>query len=74
MALSRKFDCEPVLPWQVDDAKARAEELPNRLPRSPDELAQLEKIWVPPQACRLISAVTKSWIGLYYIAAAMQPR
>jgi cytochrome c oxidase subunit I+III len=45
--------------------------LPNPLPRPAGELEQLEKVWEPPKGWRILSAVNNTWIGLFYIGAAL---
>jgi cytochrome c oxidase subunit I+III len=45
--------------------------LPNQLPRPPDELRRLEAAWTPPRGWRLLSAVNNTYIGLFYIGAAL---
>jgi len=45
--------------------------LPNPLPRPADELRRLEAVWAPPRGWRLLSAVNNTYIGLYYIGAAL---
>lgn len=52
-------------------ARDPARALPNPLPRPPDELERLEKVWEPPKGWRLLSAVNNTWIGLFYIGAAL---
>jgi cytochrome c oxidase subunit I+III len=47
------------------------EPLPNPLPRPADELKRLEQAWEPPKGWRLLSAVNNTWIGLFYIGAAL---
>ncbi len=44
---------------------------PNALPRPKNELAQLEAIWKPPRGIRLLTAVNNTYIGLFYIGAAL---
>ncbi|MFO7304082.1 MAG: cytochrome c oxidase subunit I [Gammaproteobacteria bacterium] len=44
---------------------------PNALPRPAQELARLEQAWEPPQGWRLLSAVNNTYIGLFYIGAAL---
>ncbi len=46
-------------------------ELPNKLPRPPAELIELEAIWAPPSGLRLFSVVNNTYIGIFYIGAAM---
>ena len=46
-------------------------ELPNSLPRPADELEQLEKVWESPKGWRILSAVNNTWIGLFYVGAAL---
>lgn len=45
--------------------------LPNALPRPAQELAQLEQIWQPPKGWRMLSAVNNTYIGLFYVGAAL---
>ncbi|HWL63046.1 MAG TPA: cytochrome c oxidase subunit I [Steroidobacteraceae bacterium] len=45
--------------------------LPNELPRPPDELAQMQEVWRTPRGWRLLSAVNNTYIGLFYIGAAL---
>jgi cytochrome c oxidase subunit I+III len=45
--------------------------LPNSLPRPPGELEALERVWEPPRGWRLVTAVNNTWIGLFYIGAAL---
>ncbi|MBF0307119.1 MAG: cbb3-type cytochrome c oxidase subunit I [Alphaproteobacteria bacterium] len=44
---------------------------PNPLPRPPEELERLRAVWRAPSGWRLISAVNNSYIGLFYLGAAM---
>ena len=46
-------------------------ELPNPLPRPPGELAALEKAWTVPRGIRLLTAVNNTYIGAFYIGAAL---
>jgi cytochrome c oxidase subunit I+III len=46
-------------------------ELPNSLPRPPGELERMEAQWQPPKGWRLLSAVNNTYIGLFYIGAAL---
>ncbi len=50
---------------------APAHGLPNSLPRPPGELQQLESVWEPPKGWRILSAVNNTWIGLFYVGAAL---
>ena len=45
--------------------------LPNRLPRPKGELALLEKAWKVPEGWRLLTAVNNTYIGVFYIGAAL---
>lgn len=45
--------------------------LPNSLPRPPDELAQLEKVWRTPRGWRFLTTVNNNNIGLLYIGTAL---
>jgi cytochrome c oxidase subunit I+III len=45
--------------------------LPNSLPRPQGELEALERVWEPPKGWRLVTAVNNTWIGLFYIGAAL---
>ena len=46
-------------------------ELPNDLPRPPQELAALQRAWLPPRGWRLVSSVNNTHVGLFYIATAL---
>ncbi len=52
-------------------ASADSADLPNPLPRPPDELARLQQVWQPPRGWRLLSAVNNTYIGMFYIGAAL---
>jgi cytochrome c oxidase subunit I+III len=52
-------------------AENLTDELPNTLPRPKDELEQLHAIWEPPKGWRVLSAVNNTYIGLFYIGAAL---
>lgn len=45
--------------------------LPNTLPRPERELAELERIWTPPTGIHLLSAVNNTYVGLWYVGAAL---
>ncbi|HEX7113547.1 MAG TPA: cbb3-type cytochrome c oxidase subunit I [Steroidobacter sp.] len=45
--------------------------LPNELPRPPGELEELEQRWQPPKGWRILSAVNNTYVGLFYISAAL---
>ena len=45
-------------------------ELPNPLPRPPDELPRLEAAWQPPTGWRLLTEVNNIYIGIVYVATA----
>jgi len=47
------------------------DELPNPLPRPPDELARLEAAWEPPKGLSFITEVNNIYVGLFYIGTAM---
>jgi cytochrome c oxidase subunit I+III len=47
------------------------EALPNSLPRPPDELARLQKLWEPPRGWRALTQVNNTAVGLWYIGAAL---
>src|SRR5687768_3163825 len=49
---------------------AQETEYPNPLPRPPDELAELKRIWQPPRGWRLVTAVNNTYIGVFYVGAA----
>jgi len=51
--------------------KNASESLPNSLPRPRGELEQLQALWKPPTGWRLLSAVNNTYIGLYYVGAAL---
>jgi cytochrome c oxidase subunit I+III len=44
---------------------------PNPLPRPAGEQEQLARVWQPPRGWRLLSAVNNTYIGLFYIGAAL---
>ncbi len=44
--------------------------LPNELPRPPDELRELQRVWALPRGWRSLSAVNNTYIGKLYIATA----
>lgn len=44
---------------------------PNPLPRPPEELATLERLWEPPTGWRRLSVVNNTWIGTFYLGAAL---
>ncbi len=46
-------------------------QLPNDLPRPPNELEQLRAVWRAPRGWRLLSVVNNTYIGLLYIGAAL---
>jgi cytochrome c oxidase subunit I+III len=48
-----------------------SEPLPNPLPRPPHELETLERVWQPPRGRRILSAVANTYVGLFYVAAAL---
>jgi cytochrome c oxidase subunit I+III len=50
---------------------ASSRDLPNSLPRPPDELKRMEAVWQPPKGWRLLSAVNNTYVGLFYIGAAL---
>jgi cytochrome c oxidase subunit I+III len=52
-------------------AESHRPELPNTLPRPPDELRQLEQAWEPPRGWRMLTAVNNTYIGLFYIGTAL---
>jgi heme/copper-type cytochrome/quinol oxidase subunit 2 len=54
-----------------ESAAASTNGLPSALPRPPGELAELERVWVPPRGWRRLTAVNNTHIGLYYIATAL---
>ena len=45
--------------------------LPNDTPRPPGELEELERIWALPPGWRRITAVNNTFVGLFYIGAAL---
>lgn len=53
------------------DADVARRELPNPLPRPPDELARLEAAWAPPKGLSFITEVNNIYVGLFYIGTAM---
>ena len=52
-------------------AHSTEESLPNSLPRPPDELAQLQRVWEPPHGIATLKAVNNTTIGLWYIGTAL---
>ncbi|MBC7983576.1 MAG: cytochrome c oxidase subunit I [Candidatus Obscuribacterales bacterium] len=48
-----------------------ANDLPNKLPRPADELKRLHAMWQPPKGWRLLAVVNNTYIGLFYIGAAL---
>src|SRR5690606_10846006 len=56
---------------EVSAGGDRARELPNPLPRPAGELEELQRIWAPPKGWRILSAVNNTYVGLFYISAAM---
>lgn len=49
----------------------RADELPNALPRPPEELERLKRVWQPPRGWRALTQVNNTAVGLWYIGAAL---
>ena len=49
----------------------RAPGLPSDVPRPPGELARLLQIWAPRKGLRALAEVNNTYIGLYYIGAAL---
>jgi len=47
------------------------DELPNPLPRPPDELARLQAAWAPPKGLSFLTEVNNIYVGLFYIGTAM---
>ena len=45
-------------------------ELPNSLPRPPDELPRLKALWDPPRGLRFITVINNTYIGVFYVGAA----
>ena len=45
--------------------------LPNKLPRPPQELEHLEQAWRTPKGWRLLSTVNNTKVGLFYIATSL---
>ena len=56
---------------ETRDADVARRELPNPLPRPPDELARLEAAWAPPKGLSFITEVNNIYVGLFYVGAAM---
>ena len=46
-------------------------DLPNPLPRPTEELVRLKKAWQLPTGLRLLTAVNNTYIGIFYIGAAL---
>jgi cytochrome c oxidase subunit I+III len=55
----------------VTTAVVSSLELPNPLPRPEGELESLRRIWTPPSGWRIVSAVNNTYIGLFYVGAAL---
>src|SRR5688500_14583346 len=55
----------------MGSAELHSDSLPNALPRPPHELELLRKAWEQPKGFRLFTAVNNTYIGLYYIGAAL---
>jgi cytochrome c oxidase subunit I+III len=53
------------------DRPGRGSELPNATPRPESELEALKRIWEPPKSLRIVAAVNNTYIGLFYIGAAV---
>ena len=45
--------------------------LPNPLPRPPDELEQLRRIWDPPRGLRFLTVINNEYVGLFYVGTAL---
>jgi cytochrome c oxidase subunit I+III len=45
-------------------------ELPNRLPRPPQELDELRRVWALPRGIRLLTEYNNTFIGGLYVATA----
>jgi len=58
-------------PLREPSSAASTNGLPSALPRPPGELAELERVWVPPRGWHRLTAVNNTHIGLYYIATAL---
>ena len=52
-------------------APTATRELPNALPRPPDERERMHAVWQPPKGWRVFSVVNNTYIGLFYIGAAL---
>ncbi|HET7863630.1 MAG TPA: cbb3-type cytochrome c oxidase subunit I, partial [Burkholderiaceae bacterium] len=58
--------------WPISPAWNDAlKDLPNDLPRPPDELAALQRAWQPPAGWRVLLSVNNTHVGLFYIGTAL---
>ncbi|HYE48023.1 MAG TPA: cbb3-type cytochrome c oxidase subunit I [Azospirillaceae bacterium] len=53
----------------MTDAAER--QYPNPVPRPPEELETLERVWRPPGGLRFLTVVNNTYIGLFYIGTAI---
>ncbi|MEX0807174.1 MAG: cytochrome c oxidase subunit I [Dongiaceae bacterium] len=54
-----------------DEAHTLPSGYPNPLPRPKGELERLEAVWAPPTGIRILTAVNNTYIGLFYVGAAL---
>ncbi|WP_207462386.1 cytochrome c oxidase subunit I [Azospirillum sp. SYSU D00513] len=54
-----------------DTGRTSSRSLPSPLPRPPEELATLKRVWKAPQGFRLLTAVNNNIIGVMYIGTAL---
>jgi cytochrome c oxidase subunit I+III len=46
-------------------------ELPSALPRPAGELEELERLWRPPRGLRFITVINNTYVGMFYVGAAI---
>ena len=47
-----------------------SEAFPNALPRPPEELEILRRVWLPPRGFRAITAINNTRVGVWYVGTA----
>src|SRR5688572_13671682 len=74
---ARQPDAVVQLPHGTGTARARClarkprMKLPNALPRPAGELEALSAVWQQPRGIRILTAVNNTYIGLFYVGAAL---
>src|SRR5690606_13603134 len=56
----------PGVRWRAPGMSA----LPNPVPRPPEELETLKRLWNPPRGLRFITVINNNYIGVFYVGAA----